>query len=374
MREEVVEQQLATTQTVRTCGRTSCTLARVAPGQQDNQTGAGMALNMKSLPDKAKPKVKAPADKSTGWLVGALTGIAALLGAVGIGTGEIARVLSNQPWWATATFVLVALASMLGASAGWLTEDKDWEHWLLRISVVLLFGAFCTAVVTGIKFAQESPKPAITVSLSNSHGVGVLHFEVKDSGLRDDNKMTVTVVAIKAVTPTANGTTLYTASVGPSSSGAVDQSGEVALPPPPATKVEVRASVGSLHSCSEEEKLGGTGCVVLVIPRPVGPPQLTVSWRNPRHSGAGLFVFLSARKDVGDRAALRIIDLRTHHQLLRTSWPATATGNVDKAVTAIIPSSTRRLCVVASMREPVPACPPHAKSTSALVVTAAPPH
>jgi hypothetical protein len=333
-----------------------------------------MALTMKPLPEEAKPKVD-PADKSTGWLVGALTSIAALLGAVGIGTGEVARVLSNQPGWATATFVLVALASMLGASAGWLTNNKGWEHWLLRISVALLFGAFCTAVVTGIKFAQESPKPTITVSLSTSHGVGVLHFEVKDSGLRDGDKMTVIVMAIRPATPPAtSGTALYTASVGPSSSGAVDHSGEVALPPPPATEVEVQASVGAPHSCSDEKKLGGTGCVVIGIPRPLGSPQLTVSWRNPRHSGAGLFVFLSARNDIGDRAALRVIDLGTHHQLLATSWPANATGDVDKAITAVVPRSTRRLCVVASMSEPVPACPPHTKPTSALVVTAVPPY
>ncbi len=206
-----------------------------------------MALKMKPLPKEAKPKVDA-ADKSAGWLVGALTSIAALLGAVGIGTGEVARVLSNQPWWATATFVLVALASMLGASAGWLTDNKSWEHWLLRVSVVLLFGAFCTAVVTGIKFAQESPKPRVTAGLSASHGVGVLNFEVKDSGLRDSDKMTVTVTASSAVTPaTANGTELYSASVGPSSSGAIDHSGDVVLPPPPATKVEVQASVGKPH-------------------------------------------------------------------------------------------------------------------------------
>ncbi len=333
-----------------------------------------MAPNVKLLPDAAKPKVD-KADKSTGWLVGALTSIAALLGAVGIGTGEVARVLSNQPWWATSTFVLVALASMLGAWAGWLTDKPRLEHWLLRISVLLLFGAFCTAVVTGIKFAQENPKPAITVGLSSSHGVGVLHFEVKDSGLRDGDKMTVTVTAIKAASPsTGAGTTLYTASVGPSSSGAVDHSGEIDLPPPPATEIEVQASVGEPHSCSDEKKLGGTGCVVIAIPRPVGPPQLTVSWRNPRHSGAGLYVFLSARNDIGDRATLRVVDLGTHHQLLATSWPANATGDVDKAVTAIVPSSTRRLCVVASMSEAIPVCPPHAKPTSALVVTAVPPH
>jgi hypothetical protein len=331
-----------------------------------------MALNVKPLLGEAKPKIQDATDKSTGWLVGALTSIAALLGAVGIGTGEVARVLSNQPWWATATFALVAVSSMFGAWAGWLTDKRSWEHWLLRISVVLLFGAFCTAVVTGIKFAQESPKPTITVSVSTSHGVGVLHFEVKDSGLRDGGKMTVTVMAITH--SAAAGTALYTASVGPSSSGAVDHSGEVTLPPSPATEVEVQASVGELHSCSDEQKLGGTGCVVIAIPRPVGPPQLTVSWRNPRHSGAGLYVFLSARNDVDDRATLRVIDLGTHQQLLAASWPANATGDVDKAVTAVVPTSTRRLCVVASMSEAVPACPPRAKPTSALMVTAVPPH
>lgn len=325
---------------------------------------------MGPLPPAAKPKVETETDKSTGWLVGALASVAALLGAVGIGTGQVARVLSNEPALATTTFTLVAFASVAGAGAGWLTTNQRWEHWLLRLSVVLFLVAIGTALATGIKFAQERPKPAIMVHVSTKHGTSQLRFEVKDSGLRDGDMMTVTVKALVHSHPM----TIYKASVGPEASGVIDHIGEVILPPAPANEVEVQASVGEPHSCSDEKKLGGTGCVIIHIPRPLQQPQLTVSWRNPRHSGAGVFIHLSAHSIVDHRAVLRVVDAKTHHQLLATNWPANGTGDIDKAITAIIPGSTRELCVIASTTESRPACPPHAKATNALVLADTPPH
>lgn len=324
------------------------------------------------IPESAKPNIEDPKDKQIGWLVGALTTVALLLSAVGVSTGNVGNVLRNEPDPAIATFVLVTLASIMGASAGWLIDNPHVERFLLRGSVLLLALAVGAAVLTGIAFARERPEPSITASIVAVHGRTMLRFEIRDTGLKANDRMTIKVRAL-ALSPKPIGVTaLYTATLGPNASGAVDRSDTVAVPPAPYNDLEVQASLGETHTCYEEEVEARAGCTTVHVTRLFERPQLTISWRNPRHSGAGLFISLTARDVAEHRAVLRVADADTHKRLLAASWPSSATGNIHKAITVVIPHSTKMLCIAASTTESKPQCFAHAGSGTAWILTDAP--
>jgi hypothetical protein len=169
-------------------------------------------------------------------------------------------------------------------------------------------------------------------------------------------------------------TPLYTATLGPDSSGKVDRIGEVAVPPSPVSDIEVQAWVKTPHDCYKKDVAASTGCTTVHLTRLFERPQLTLSWRNPRHDGAGVFIVLTARDIADHRAVLRVVDAIRHRTILITSWPASATGNVNKAITAIIPPSVRELCVAASTTRARPDCAEHAGSGDASVLTRTPPN
>jgi hypothetical protein len=321
-----------------------------------------------------KPKVTKAEDKRAGWAVAIFATVAALLSGVGIGTGDVGHVLSNETGPAIATFALVTLASLLGVIAGWFTEKPTLEHWLIRGSAILLAPAVGTALWTGIAFARERPEPTITAGISGTSGHSKLRFEVKDSGLRSKDSMIVKVRALTEVGPSSKtAVPLYSAALGPGSDGSVDHVGEVPIPPAPASDIEVQAWVNSPQTCYKKKVVASTGCTTVHLTRLIERPQLTISWRNPRHGGAGLFIAVTARDIAQHRAVLRVVDANRHRAVLVAIWPASATGNVSKAITAIIPRSIKKLCVAASTTEPRPDCSAHPKGEDASVLTRTPP-
>ena len=131
------------------------------------------------------------------------------------------------------------------------------------------------------------------------------------------------------------------------------------MPPAPVSDLEVQAGVGELTLCGTDEpskKTAHSGCSRLHIARPFEKSQLTIAWRNDRHSGAGLFVHMSAH-DLGEhRVVLRISDSATHHTILEANWPSSESGIISKSITAIVPVVTRKLCVAASTTLLTPSC------------------
>jgi hypothetical protein len=333
---------------------------------------------MAMVPEAARPTVNAD-NKPTGWLVGALTTFGLLLSAVGIGTGDVPRMLRNEAPWAIATFSLVIAASICAASAGWLTTDDTKERWWLRASAGLLALAALAALATGIASARERPEPTLTAQiLTDQQGHSALHFEVKDSGLQVSDKMTVLVSPLVASGSAAARRyvalpALYGASLGPDSSGSVDHSGNVPVPPAPITDIEVQAWIGE-RPTSCYARTTTTGCTTLHITRQSEEPQLTLAWHDAAHSAAGLGISLSAHDIAGKLAVLRIVDAESHRTLLSASWPPNATGSVVQSITAIIPRSTHRLCVAASSADMSPACLARSENQDAWVFTTVPPY
>jgi hypothetical protein len=239
------------------------------------------------------------------------------------------------------------------------------------------------AVVTGIVSATEHPAPGITTAIVVNHqGREVLHFGVKASGLKSAQKLAIRVTAVTFIAKTASSgstvfrTPLYVESLGPNSAGEINQQAEVLVPPAPANDLEVQAGTGTLPQCYRAYEPAAAAqppnCSRLHIVRPFEKPQLTIAWRNDRHSQAGLFVHVSAH-DLGEhRIVLRIVDALSHHLIIATSWPPTETGLISKSITAIVPASTQRLCVAASTTQTTPSCFPPAGSGTAFVREVAP--
>jgi hypothetical protein len=327
------------------------------------------------------PEVQPP-NKKAGWLVSALATVGLLLSVVGIGTGEVPRVLRNEWLPAGIMFALIVVGTACGASAGWLIKGEDdeaKERNLLSLSAALFALAALAGVWTGIASAQERPEPGITLKLATgAQGQRTLQFDVTDTGLRASDKMTVLVQALteeslRRLVPLP----LYGVSLGPDSSGAVAYHGEVAVPPAPANEVEIQAWVGERHQCHEEGRAGvrtaSTGCVTVHITRLFEKPQLSVAWRRPQHSKAGLEVSLVDYDIDGHRVVLRVKDAHTHHLLLQADWPSNDAGNVTEAILVVIPSSTHEICVAASATESRPNCSERLGTGTASVLTAVPP-
>ena len=174
-------------------------------------------------------------DKPAAWLVGALATVALLLSAVGVGTGDVPRILRNHPVLAGTMFGLVIAASVVGAAGAWRaktnadSETNGGGHIELILSTLLLALAAIFALITGIASSTEQPEPGITTAIVVNHqGERVLRFGVKDSDVKSSQKLTIKVNAVTAVTSMGMGTTpLYIESLGPTASGDIDQHGEV---------------------------------------------------------------------------------------------------------------------------------------------------
>lgn len=312
-------------------------------------------------------------NQSEGWLAVALTTFAALFGAVGIGTGDTPRVLRNHALPASITFAAVIAAGVCIAAAGWMVSDPPKEKKLIRLSTLALVIAAFGALWAGIASARERPEPAVTGQIvADAHGESVLRFGVKDSGLRSADRMTVAITAIPEVTGAQPPpTTLYAAALGPDSSGNVDHSGEVAIPPAPENNIELQAWVGRRHSCTDET-IASTGCIKLHITRLFEKPQLTLTWDAPSRSSDGLKIAVSAHDLASHRVVLRVLDADSQQSLLEAHWPSDDVGDVEQTITATVPRSTKRLCVAASTTESSPSCTVPEGSGDATVLTTVP--
>lgn len=369
-----------------------------AAGAETRGSGLRMSAGASATNDSGGDRASGD-ERPAGWLVGLVATLALLLGAVGVGTGDVPRVLRNEPVPASMMFVFVLLGSLCAVLARRHPPDppKQGEAsvqekpeaqpeqkkrqkrearrrstWAV-LSGVAFSGAVLAALAVGICSALESPEPGVSAEISTDrHGRSMLRFEVTDSGVKSSAKMTIKVKSLSSGGSPAKPTLLYAASLGPDSAGKIDRKGELQVPPPPASDIEVQAWTGKAYSCYQEGTKTGPGCVKVHIARRVDSPQLTISWRNKRHSKAGLFIFVSSHGVGAHGLALRVIDANTFRRLLIVHWPAGSNGDVTKAVTAVIPQKTRKLCVAASAtRRPNCSLPP--ASGTASVMTGVPP-
>jgi hypothetical protein len=300
------------------------------------------------------------------FLLAALPALGALLTALAITGDLVGRMARNHPVASFAAFGCAALAVFLGAVAAFgLREGSPEERRVLYVGLGVLGAGLVFTVYAGITTWGDRPQPSITITPKRGSVVAV---SVRGIGLRSSEHMVVEVEQLLRVTDRQGrhswkpGQPLYGASLGPDSSGEIEQTVDLLLPAGDFDDVGARAWVGNEpRPCYTSGTT--TGCVRVHIPRPPERPQLSVDWetfvRAPR-----LLIRLKAR-NLPQRPT-RSMTLRVYgiavgqspRNLAEWSLAPDAEGVFDRRLSVVVGHAFSDVCVVASISKREPTCPP----------------
>jgi hypothetical protein len=288
-----------------------------------------------------------------------------VLTALAISGDLIGRMARNHPVASFGAFGCAALAVFLGAVAAFgLQEGSHEERGALSLGILVLGAALVFGVYAGVETWGDRTQPSITVTPKSGSIVAV---SVHGIGLRSSDHL---VVEVEQLLRTANprgqeswqaGEPLYGASLGPNSSGEIDQTVNLSLPAGDFDDLGARAWVGDEpHPCYTRGNT--TGCVRVHIPRPQERPQLSVVWETfvkaPR-----LLIRLKA-KNLPQRPArsmtLRVFGIapnQPRRNLAEWSLAPNAGGEFDRSLSVVVGRAYSDVCVVASISTREPECP-----------------
>lgn len=335
---------------------------------------------MVSVPQEARPKVETQ-NKGTGWLLGGLGLVGTIPALVGIGTGELPQMVRNHSEFTLIALGCVIVAVACGFTAGYVISGnaKRERRWLGAGLLFMVVG-LSSAVVAGVLTWLDQPEPSVTaVAVPSEEGTKV-RLTVKAHGVQAEDDATVRVHPL--IRHSAAGhedefdllPAVHAVSVGPSSSGDIDYSTEISLPPGKATDVEVRAWIGEAAAHCYVRG-GKTGCVTVALNRNPEPPQLSTDWKDPTDGGKGLTITVSARDISGRRLTLYVEGRAARNRRLRLAharWAPDARGTAQRSLTIPIDAAVSRVCVVASTSQASPLCPPREDAASAWIKLRAP--
>jgi hypothetical protein len=303
------------------------------------------------------------------FLLAALPALGALLTALAITDDLVGRMARNHPIASFAAFGCAALAVFLGAVAAFgLREGSAEERRVLYLGLGVLGAGLVFTVYAGVETWGDRPQPSITLTPKRG---AIVTVAVRGIGLRSSEHLVVEVEQLLRVTDRHGrhswrpGQPLYGASLGPDSSGEVDQTVDLPLPAGDFDDLGAKAWVGDEPKpCYTRGNT--TGCVRVHIPRPPERPQLAVDWetfvRAPR-----ILIRLKAR-NLPQRPT-RSMTLRVYgitagqplRNLAEWSLAPDADGVFDRRVSVVVGHAFSDVCVVASISTREPACPPPAE-------------
>jgi hypothetical protein len=318
---------------------------------------------------------------AAGFLLAALPALGAVLTALAISGDLIGRMARNHPLSSFGAFGCAALAVFLGAVAAFgLQEGSREERGALSLGILVLGAALVFGVYAGVETWGDRAQPSITVTPKSGSVVAV---SVHGIGLRSSDHL---VVEVEQLLRTANlrgheswqaGEPLYGASLGPNSSGEIDQTVNLSLPAGDFDDLGARAWVGDEpHPCYTRGNT--TGCVRVHIPRPQERPQLSVVWETfvkaPR-----LLIRLKA-KNLPQRPArsmtLRVFGMASgqpRRNLAEWSLAPNAGGEFDRSLSVVVGRAYSDVCVVASISTREPECPAPVENGTVWTQLAIPP-
>ena len=302
---------------------------------------------------------------AAGFLLAALPALGAVLTALAISGDLIGRMARNHPLASFGAFGFAALAVFLGAVAAFgLQEGSHEERGVLSLGILVLGAALVFGVYAGVETWGDRAQPSITVTPKSGSVVAV---SVHGIGLRSSDHLVVEVEQLlRTAKPRGQeswqaGEPLYGASLGPNSSGEIDQTVNLSLPAGDFDDLGARAWVGDEpHPCYTRGNT--TGCVRVHIPRPQERPQLSVVWETfvkaPR-----LLIRLKA-KNLPQRPArsmtLRVFGIapgQPRRNLAEWSLAPNAGGEFDRSLSVVVGRAYSDVCVVASISSREPECP-----------------
>ena len=291
------------------------------------------------------------------FLLAALPALGALLTALAITGDLVGRMARNHPWATFASFGCAATAVFLGAVAAFgLRAGSAAERRVLYLGLVVLGASLVLTVYGGVRTWGDRPQPSITITPKRGSLVTV---SVQASGLRSADHLVVQVEQLgSAGRP---GQELYGASLGPDTSGDVEQTVDVPLPAGDFDDIGAKAWVGDEpNDCYRNGN--STGCVRVHVSRPQERPQLAVDWetfvRAPRIS-----IRLKAH-NLPQRPT-RSMTLRVYglapglpaRVLAEWALAPDADGSFDRRLSVVVGHAFSDVCVVASTVTRGPACP-----------------
>jgi hypothetical protein len=291
------------------------------------------------------------------FLLAALPALGALLTALAITGDLVGRMARNHPWATFASFGCAATAVFLGAVAAFgLRAGSAAERRVLYLGLVVLGASLVLTVYGGVRTWGDRPQPSITITPKRGSLVTV---SVQASGLRSTDHLVVQVEQLgSAGRP---GQELYGASLGPDTSGDVEQTVDVPLPAGDFDDIGAKAWVGDEpNDCYRNGN--STGCVRVHVSRPQERPQLAVDWetfvRAPRIS-----IRLKAH-NLPQRPT-RSMTLRVYglapglpaRVLAEWALAPDADGSFDRRLSVVVGHAFSDVCVVASTVTRGPACP-----------------
>ena len=190
-------------------------------------------------------------DGLTGFLLGAVGLLVALLGALATANGGTGRIELNERTWLLSGTVAVLCAIVFGACAGLLLGA------VARKPVIagLLIGAGALCLVIGLSVVAYAAvthvagRPGISASLRSDKDLGLLlDGTVTVSDIPSSEHLEMRVVSISHAAQSARAIAIYGASFGPNSSGDVTHTFEVPVPNR-ASELLVQAWTGSPGPC-----------------------------------------------------------------------------------------------------------------------------
>ena len=306
------------------------------------------------------------------FLLAALPALGALLTALAITGDLVGRMARNHPWATFASFACAALAVFLGAVAAFgLRQGSDAERRVLHLGLVVLGSGLVLTVYAGVRTWGDRPQPSITITPKRGSLVTV---SVKASGLRSTDHLLVQVEQLgRTGRP---GQELYGASLGPDTSGDVEQTVDVPLPAGDFDDVGAKAWVGAEpEDCYRTGN--STGCVHVHVSRPQERPQLAVDWetfvRAPR-----ILIRLKAHNlppRPSRSLTLRVYGLapaQPSRVLAEWALAPDADGSFDRRLSVVVGHAFSDVCVVASTTTPRPVCPAPADDSTVWLQLAVP--
>lgn len=302
---------------------------------------------------------------AAGFLLAALPALGAMLTALAISGDLIGRMARNHPVATVGAFGCAALAVFFGAVAAYgFREGSTEERAAVSVGILVLGAALVFGVYAGVATWGDRAQPSITVTPKSASVVAV---SVRGTGLRSSDHILVEVDQLLRGADDQGrltwrpGQPLYGASLGPDSSGEVDQTVNLSLPAGDFDDVGARAWVGDEpRPCYTRGNT--TGCVRVHIPRPQERPQLSAVWetfvRAPR-----LLVRLKAR-NLPQRPArsmsLRVFGVapgQPRRILAEWSLAPSAGGEFERSLAVVVGRAYSDVCVVASISTREPECP-----------------
>jgi hypothetical protein len=197
------------------------------------------------------------------FLLAALPALGALLTALAITGDLVGRMARNHPWATFASFACAALAVFLGAVAAFgLRQGSDAERRVLHLGLVVLGSGLVLTVYAGVRTWGDRPQPSITITPKRG---SVVTVSVKASGLRSTDHLLVQVEQLGRTGQP--GPELYGASLGPDTSGDVEQTVDVPLPAGDFDDVGAKAGLGPSRKTATEPATAPAACTCTCLAR-----------------------------------------------------------------------------------------------------------